>query len=139
MHRQYPNTSDQAPDIAPSVETVDFFFGLEPLTASLTRTFPLEHLSDLKRLRSLIIDASSDGQWSLKVSSVQHLLLCLPHLHHISLTVNHIEHDCASPVDEDGILAPLESFELITQTGQLDFSRSVPSHSSPSFCSPSTH
>ncbi|KAH6901905.1 hypothetical protein BKA70DRAFT_1521574 [Coprinopsis sp. MPI-PUGE-AT-0042] len=82
---------------SPTVVDLALGFGREALAASVTKTYPLELLSNLEHL----------------LSSVQHLLLHLPHLSHISITVNHIEHDWLSPVDEGPIVASLESFELM--------------------------
>ncbi|KAH6891693.1 hypothetical protein BKA70DRAFT_846142 [Coprinopsis sp. MPI-PUGE-AT-0042] len=109
-----------ATTLSPNVEELSLRFGRESLDASVTKTFLLESLLSLKHLRSLTVEFSGKGGWTLRVSSVEHLLLCLPRLSHIDIAVNHIEYDRLSSVDKDTIVAPLASFELYYSPNQLN-------------------
>ncbi|KAH6901915.1 hypothetical protein BKA70DRAFT_1307753 [Coprinopsis sp. MPI-PUGE-AT-0042] len=102
--------------LSPATEALELGVGYDPLSvdaAGSRGTIPLEYLSDLKELRSLSVNSSWEGRWSLKVSSIHNLLRQLPKLTNLSLMVNHIEHDWYLSMHNDPIVAPLELFSLI--------------------------
>ncbi|KAH6901908.1 hypothetical protein BKA70DRAFT_1521580 [Coprinopsis sp. MPI-PUGE-AT-0042] len=101
--------------LSPALEHLALEFRLEALAESATNTFPVEYLSSLRHLRSLLITVtdSPEGRHSLKVSSIRHLLQHLPRLCHILISSDHIEYDWLSPVGKDLIAAPLQSFKII--------------------------
>ncbi|KAH6901907.1 hypothetical protein BKA70DRAFT_1229376 [Coprinopsis sp. MPI-PUGE-AT-0042] len=104
--------------LAPEMQ--DLNLNLETPTVDATqsfRTIPLERLSGIKQVQDLTIriDYNEQGHWSLKMSSVHHLLQQLPCLRHLCLSANEIEHDCPPSMDMASLVAPLKQFSLLYQ------------------------
>jgi hypothetical protein len=81
----------------------------------ITGCIPLEALSSLQQLRSLVITDCFRGQsrWFIKNSSIRKLLASLPCLSELSLEANYVEDDMTSPQSQAWQpMAPLEVFKL---------------------------